>query len=344
MKKRAVLICPGRGTYNRDELGYLSRHHADKKGLLAEFDSMRIENGQEALSDLDGAERFSASRHTTGDNASPLIYAASLFDARAISDEFEIVAVTGNSMGWYIALAAAEAVSPENGLTIVNTMGTLMHEHLIGGQTLYPFVDENWLEKPGLLDRLLNLVESINSGDRQSLAVSIHLGGMLVVAGNEQGLTAFENAIEPVDGRFPMRLVNHAAFHTSLQQPVAEQGRTRLGPELFGEPVIPLVDGRGHIWWPKASNSAALRDYTLDHQVVETYDFTRAMTVAAKEFAPDLFIATGPGTTLGGAIAQSLLSINWQGMANRADFEQRQKSNPVLLAMGRDDQRKLAIA
>ena len=38
--KTAVIICPGRGTYNKPELGYLSRHFPDA-GLLAEFDAFR---------------------------------------------------------------------------------------------------------------------------------------------------------------------------------------------------------------------------------------------------------------------------------------------------------------
>jgi [acyl-carrier-protein] S-malonyltransferase len=40
-----------------------------------------------------------------GDNASLLIYACALADFAAIDrDRFEVVAVTGNSMGWYLAL------------------------------------------------------------------------------------------------------------------------------------------------------------------------------------------------------------------------------------------------
>ena len=40
-------------------------------------------------------------------------------------------------------MACAGALDPMGGLQVVNTMGTLMQDHLIGGQTIYPFVDEN---------------------------------------------------------------------------------------------------------------------------------------------------------------------------------------------------------
>src|SRR3546814_16366639 len=89
--------------------------------------------------------------------------------------------------------------------------------------------------------------------------------------------------------------------------------------------------------------SAALWDYTLGHQVVEPYDFTRAIANAAREFAPDLFIVTGPGTTLGGAVAQSLILANWRSMASKADFQQRQSEQQLLVSMGMEDQRALEI-
>jgi acyl transferase domain-containing protein len=136
-----------------------------------------------------------------------------------------------------------------------------------------------------------------------------------------------------------MRLANHAAFHTALQAPVAAQGRAALAADLFAQPALPMIDGRGSIWWPGATDTGALRDYTLGTQVCETYDFTRAITVAAREFAPDLFIVTGPGTTLGGAVAQSLICAGWHGMTDKPGFRTRQDHTPLLAAMGQDAQR-----
>ncbi len=338
MKQTAVLICPGRGTYNAPELGYLARHHG---GKLTAFDAYRAAQGQETVTALDGMAKFSARIHTRGDNASPLIYAAALLDAQAISADFDIVAVTGNSMGWYTALAAGGALTPMAGMQVVNTMGTLMQDRLIGGQTLYPFVDENWQVIAGKQHELLDLVRDVDTRKGHALAASIHLGGMLVVAGDEAGLKAFEATVPTFD-RYPMRLPNHAAFHTAMQEPVAAEGRSKLGADLFGSPEIPLIDGRGAIWWPEATDIAALRDYTLGAQVIETYDFTKAVQVAAKEFAPDVFIVTGPGGTLGGAIAQSLIGIEWEGIADKATFQARQTDQAILIAMGRDEQRSNA--
>ncbi|WP_170332245.1 ACP S-malonyltransferase [Ruegeria arenilitoris] len=342
MTRTAVVICPGRGTYNKPELGYLHRHHAQRMDLFRSFDAIRAEAGQEAVTALDGASRYTVSKYSRGDVASPLIYAASLADAQTIAEDIEVVAVTGNSMGWYIALVAGGALSPQDGFRVVNTMGTLMQDQLIGGQLVYPFVGENWKNNAARKAELLADVTRIDASDGCDLALSIDLGGMLVLAGNEAGLKAFEAVHPTIQDRFPMRLPNHAAFHTALQAPVAAEGRARLGAEMFGQPERPLIDGRGKIWWPGATDTQALWDYTLGHQVTEAYDFTRAIHTAAREFAPDLFIVTGPGATLGGAVAQSLVLADWRGMSDKAAFQTQQDAWPFLIAMGRDDQRALA--
>lgn len=338
-RKTAVIICPGRGTYNATELGSLTRHFPDA-ALLARLDALRQAEGQETLTALDGAAKFSLALHSRGDNASGLIFAATYGDFLSVDPEkIDVVAVTGNSMGWYSALACAGAATAENGFQIANTMGRLMQDALIGGQTVYPWMDEDWVPDPVRKSSLLALVADIASRQGHVLALSIDLGGLVVVAGNDAGLKAFESAVPPLQGRFPMRLGNHAAFHTDLQAPVAAKGRDLLPLEVFATPSLPMIDGRGHVWWPGAQTPAAMRDYTLGHQVVRPYDFTAAIRSAAREFAPDLFIVTGPGSTLGGAVAQSLIQTNWRGMASKTDFQRLQAEAPILISMGLPDQR-----
>jgi hypothetical protein len=46
---------------------------------------------------------------------------------------------------------------------------------------------------------------------------------------------------------------------------------------------------------------------------------------------------------LGGAVAQSLIDFNWQGLTSKQDFLDRQKSDPIVLSMGMEGQRELVI-
>lgn len=344
MRKTAVVVSPGRGTYNKAELGTLGRLHSDKGSYLRDFDTYRQELGQETITALDGVTRYSIARHTRGDNASPLIYACGYLDFMSIDqDRFQIVGVTGNSMGWYTVLACVGGLDAMGGLQVVNTMGTLMQESLIGGQLIYPFVDENWQSVPGERNKILAKMREVNTRRDHHLFLSIDLGGMVVLAGNDEGLAAFETEMPVVQDRFPMRLANHAAFHSGLQKPVAENGRAKLTSVKFEQPKIPLIDGRGAIWNPKASNLNALRDYTLGHQVVEPYDFTTAIGTAANELMPDVFIVLGPGTTLGGSVAQALIQCGWRGWASKQDFQSTQTEAPRLISMGMEAQRPLVV-
>jgi acyl transferase domain-containing protein len=333
-REKALIICPGRGTYGKAELGYLKRHHPDKGDLIDTFDRIRIERNQPLISELDGAGRFSPALHTRGDIASPLIFAASYADFLAIDrSRFDIAAVTGNSMGWYIALAVAGAVGAGHGFEIVDAMGEHSQAGEPGGQVLLSLVDEDWRPVPGLRDAVLTLVGRIDG-----LHVSIELGGMLVLAGTEAGLKALLAEAPPTPGREPLRLVNHGPFHSPLMKGSSEQA-IKLSEDWFGAPAVPMIDGRGHIWRPFASSPHALHHYTFVTQILETYDFTRAVQVAVREHAPDRIILLGPGDTLGGAIAQALIAIEWRGLTSKRDFAEMQAAEPFLLAMGRDEQR-----
>jgi len=339
-RQAALVICPGRGTYGKAELGYLKRLHGDKGGLLDTVDRIRAERGQPTISEIDGAERYSVATHTRGDIASPLIFTSSFADYQAIDRaRFDIAAVTGNSMGWYTALACAGAVDLEHGFSIVDAMGENSQAGEPGGQVLLTLVDEDWREVPGLRDAVLALVDTIDG-----LHVSIDLGGMIVLAGTEAGLEAAIAQAPKTPGRDPMRLVNHGPFHSPLMQGSSDRAMARLPAGWFGSPAVPMIDGRGHIWRPRASGAQALWRYTFGTQILEPYDFTRAIQVAVREYAPDRIILLGPGDTLGGAIAQALIAIGWQGLTSKRDFQERQAAEPFLLSMGREDQRALVVA
>jgi acyl transferase domain-containing protein len=344
-RQKALVVCPGRGTYGKAELGYLKRFHAKNGDLVTSFDKLRAERGQPTISELDGAERFSPALHTRGDIASPLIFAASYADFLAIDFmRFDVAAVTGNSMGWYTALAVAGAVGPEQGFRIIDAMGENSQAGEPGGQVLLTLVGEDWRELPGLRAQVLAVAESINAREGFSLHVSIELGGMIVFAGNEPGLAALLAEAPPTPAREPLRLVNHGPFHTPLMAGSSERALAQLPVDWFGSPKVPMIDGRGHVWRPFASDPRALRDYTFIAQILETYDFTRAIQVAVKEHAPDRIVLLGPGDTLGGAIAQALIAIEWSGLRSKADFQALQAQEPFLISMGREDQRALVTA
>lgn len=339
MREKLLVICPGRGTYNATELGYLKRHHAARGDLVARLDAYRRQQGQKAISDLDGVEKYSPSLHMPGDNASLLIYACALADFAAIDRErFEVGAVTGNSMGWYLALACAGVVDFDAGARLVNTMGGLMHEKGRGGQIVWSMADADWRIDPvKAAEADAVFAEAKARGDIE-VHVSIRLGAMIVFAADEAGMKWLMERL-PKDDRFPMKLNYHAGFHSPLLDHIVPLAQEANPMGDFGSGAVPAIDGQGRLWSPKAYDAEAIYDYTLGAQINRTYDFTRAVQVAAREYCPDRIVVLGPGTTLGAPVAQALIACGWRGLKGKADFQARQAADPLLVSMGMDGQR-----
>lgn len=341
MKKRAVVICPGRGSYTRETLGFLNKMRPDIAEFMDDIDQRRKAWGEPTIAELDGMEAFKSQIHTKGEHASPLIYACSFADFASLDREkLDIVAITGNSMGWYTTLALGGALDAAGSFQVIQTMGSMMKENIVGGQVIYPIVNEQWQKDIEMENAVLTLVESLNGRDGHEVYLSIRLGGYAVIGGNKSGLNALMKEL-PLIENYPMLLVNHAAFHTPMLRETSEKAFQLIGSELFMPPEIPLVDGRGVIWKPWSTKTDELYQYTLGHQVYAPYDFTHAVMVAVKEFAPDQIILLGPGNSLGGSVAQILIEMDWHGMKTKDQFTEKQKANPLLISMGRPEQRAL---
>ncbi len=337
--KRVVIVCPGRGSYGREQLGSL--RGAEGLPAVQAANALRAALGRPTPTEMDAAEVYSSRLHVAGENASILTATCSLADVDRVkaAGRVEIVGVVGNSMGWYTALAAAGALSLADGLRLIETMGQYQAGNVLGGQVVYPLCDGDWAPAPSVeIDDLL--------ADVPGLYVSIHLGRQLVLGGTE---TALRTALERLPPRkigdrdAPFQLPLHSAFHTPVMADTSARAAADLADLAFTAPQVPLVDGRGQPWFPRHADPAALAAYTLGAQVVAPFDFTRCVRTALRELAPDALVLVGPGGNLGGALAQALLEERWSNLRTRADFQARQSTDPIVWAMSRPEQRVLAV-
>jgi hypothetical protein len=267
--RRVVLVCPGRGSYTRECLGTLAR----TPGVEA-ANAFRASLGRPTPSEMDAAETYSSRLHVAGENASILTMACSLADADQLQG-VEVVGVIGNSMGWYTALSVAGALPAADGLRLVETMGQYQVDNVIGGQVLYPLVDEDWRPLPSPeLDRALR--------DVPGVYWSIRLGGQAVLGGTAAGLGELQRRLTPrmVGGReAPFQLPLHSAFHTPLLAGTGERARAELSGLAWQSPWVPLIDGAGRIHAAGWGDPAAIRDWTLGAQITEAYDFSASVRV-----------------------------------------------------------------
>lgn len=327
---RGVALCPGRGSYTEATLRSLP---ADEP-LVARAEAVRAEFGLESLAALDCANRFEPARHLAPANVSPLIYVKTMLDLERAARSYELVAIGGNSMGWYTALAAAGALSFEDGMRLVQRMSLLQEELAsaanAGGQVIYPIVDDEWRVDSA---RTTSLETAVASSNGQSFP-SIRLGGYRVLAGSNAGIAHLLKALPPVRvGKvtYPFRLAQHGPYHTHLAEPVSQAARIALAGLEFTTPRTTLIDGRGRRHTPWSTDVAALLEYTFGAQVSTPYDFTSTVRVALREYAPDRLVLPGPGNTLGGVVGQVLCEERWQGLHSKADFLVAQSSPQPLV-------------
>lgn len=350
---RLVVIAPGRGTYNRGEMGYLERFRDHprfdlRRDIVARADDLRASYQRISASEMDGAESFRSSLHLPGENASALIFTCTAADHALLNPEHEVVAVLGNSMGWYSTLFTGGALAFEQAFRVVETMGWHQKDNIRGGQLIYPVVDSEWRRDIEAESRALEVLDQVKAmGEEFDASVSIRLGGFLVLAGTDRAVKLLLEKLPKVKlgaNEYPFQLARHAAFHTPLMAEASNHGLYRLSSLPWAGPKIPMIDGTGAIWRAHQSSPADLRDYTLIHQVLETFDFTAALRVAIREYNPDHLVLLGPGETLGGAIAHVIIDEGWRGIHDKRGFSTAQTSDhPPLIAMNRPDQAALVI-
>lgn len=333
--KRCVVVCPGRGSYSKNCLGSLKEINSSNLDTL---DAFRKSLDRPSVRELDASEKFRSSWHIAGENASILTAGASAADFDQIDDSYEIVAVSGNSMGWYTTLGLAGALDISEMGRLIETMGQYQKGNIIGGQLVYSLMDEHWHIDP-VREQLVNEVIQATP----DLYWSIKLGGQVILGGTTEALDLAIERLPTIDGPhpFPFKLPLHSAFHTPLMMGTHRQALRELHDLQITQPQVPMIDGNGHIWRPQACSTQRLLDYTLGKQVVDVYDFSAMIKTALQHFAPDHIILLGPGSNLGGAIAQVMIDVQWQGIQNKSDFLQRQQLNPFVLSMGRPEQRSL---
>jgi len=349
-KKNMAIICPGRGSYTKNELGYLTHRAQQVPGgieVVKILDHLRSKDKLPTLTELDQAPQFKTRVHTKGEHASALIFACSYLDFLSIdTSKYDIGCVLGNSMGWYISLVVAGALSLEDGYKLIQTMGSMMVEKTIGGQVIYPIINEDWVIQKDKEQLIIDTINKLNLDPHIELHSSIHLGGYEVIGGNKKGIQALLSQL-PKAGDYPFQLINHGAFHTPLMTDISRRAFSELPLNealKFKKPHSILIDGYGNSWKPNTTEIDKLYNYTLDQQVVDTYNFTKSVEVTLKTYAPDKLCLLGPGNSLGGVVGQCIIQNHWKGLNQKSEFQELQKSKGMFLnSIGRDDSKMTII-
>mgnify|MGYP002819595032 CR=1 FL=1 len=204
---RALLICPGRGSYNSSELGSLGRlaRREAWAPIVEEADARCVAVGLEPVSALDARPQFARATHLEAAHASALTFTVSAADFAARTGTpgaaWAPVGIIGNSLGWYTATHLAGCLPFGAGLDIVLRTGGWQRQHSVGGQLVYPTLTDEWLRSDQLQADIDGALRDANQVGYASL--SIALGGASVLAADDAGLAALKASLPPLSrGRF----------------------------------------------------------------------------------------------------------------------------------------------
>jgi [acyl-carrier-protein] S-malonyltransferase len=215
-----------------------------------------------------------------------------------------LTALAGHSLGEYTALAAAGAVSAEEGAALVKVRGEAM-------QSAAAMTPGTMAAVIGLdLEEVAGAVEGL---DGVWLA-NDNAPGQVVVAGAPEGVEAAGRAAAGRGAKRVIPLQVGGAFHSPLMAPAQEPLDRALAGATFTpprRPVVANVDAEAHFEGFPALLSAQLCSRVR----------WRESLVALAGRGARLFVEIGPGTELSGMVKRTVPDARRANVAGPADLE-----------------------
>jgi [acyl-carrier-protein] S-malonyltransferase len=221
----------------------------------------------------------------------PAIFATSVAIWRALHDGKDVVdapaAMAGLSLGEYMALYAAGAVSFEDALRLVKRRGELMQ---MAAQ-----------RKPSGMVTALGLgLEAIETICRQASSVGLigpanfNCPGQIVLSGEKAACEAAAKGIEMAGGRaIPLKVAG--AFHSAVMKPAADGLSEMLQATAFHSPRVPVLANVNCQYHTDADNIRRWLADQLTHPVRWQASMERLIAEGVERF-----IEIGPGRVLTG--------------------------------------------
>jgi [acyl-carrier-protein] S-malonyltransferase len=226
-------------------------------------------------------------------NTQPALYVTSLAILKAVESELGLVKpafVAGHSLGELTALAAAEAMSFSDGLTLVRERGRLMK--LAGEQN------------PGAMAAVLGLEADAIKGicDRATaetgkplVVANDNCPGQIVISGDVEAIEHGMALATESGARRVVRLAVSIASHSPLMGPIADEFRAALDATEFQLPSVPVI---GNVIASPINDVEAIRT-ELGAQLTSSVRWTESMQYLLGS-GVKRFVEIGSGDVLSG--------------------------------------------
>ena len=206
-----------------------------------------------------------------------------------------IVAAAGHSLGEYSALVAAEAISFEDAVRLVNKRGRYMQEAVpVGEGRMVAVLGKEVSELQAAIDA---------SGVAVAQIANINAPGQVVVAGSVAGVAAF---VEKLGAAKVIDLPVSAPFHCSLMKPAEERLRVDLAGIKISAPKFPVYQN----FTASFTNDPEQIRENLALQVCGRVRWVECVENAIKDKAPEAVWEYGAGNVLTGLVKRINTSVS----------------------------------
>jgi [acyl-carrier-protein] S-malonyltransferase len=228
-------------------------------------------------------------------NTQPALYVCGIAILRVLQSVYpEAVPafVAGHSLGEFTALAAAGALSFEDGVRLVSERGRLMKEAGV--------------RSPGAMAALLgldtNVVRDVCARASQQTGGVLVLAndncpGQIVISGDEATLEQGLMLAKEAGAKRAVKLVVSIAAHSPLMEPASAHFRKTLGDTVFQTPQVPVF---GNVNAAPLTSVEAIRE-ELSMQLTSSVRWTESVQAMIAGGA-HRFIELGPKDVLSGLL------------------------------------------
>lgn len=218
----------------------------------------------------------------------PAIFLHSVIISKCLGENFQPNAVAGHSLGEFSALVAANALSFEDGLTLV-------HQRALAMQAACDQV-------PGTMAAVLGLedekVESICANTEGIVvAANYNCPGQLVISGEKTAIAQACESMKEAGARRALPLPVGGAFHSPLMEPAREQLAEAISNTPFTSPICPVYQ---NVVAKGITNKEDIQN-NLIAQLTAPVKWTQSVQQMAQDGVGE-FIELGPGKVLQGLV------------------------------------------
>jgi [acyl-carrier-protein] S-malonyltransferase len=219
----------------------------------------------------------------------PAVFLHSIVKAKMAGEGFKPDAVAGHSLGEFSALVAANALSFEEGLKLVQARAMAM-------QKACEAVESTMAAIIGLDDVVVERV--CEAVDEVVIPANYNCPGQLVISGSVPGVEQAVEKLKEAGARRAIVLPVGGAFHSPLMQPAQDELQAAIEQAQFSKPDCPVYQNVT----AKAEQDPAAIQQNLIAQLTAPVRWTQTMHNMIADGVTEFIEVGGNGKTLQGFV------------------------------------------